>query len=305
MSFCIPNDGELFIDQVLDRCRNLISSGIWEGITQVRLDTWMMNFASRTDRYFGACILDSLIYRSEKQTFSLMEHLFQRTLPDLHRQFPPTSAVHTSWLEQLRRSTLGPDPLLRIVPVIKWDDPPAKSGPALARLYRRHLNIGQHWMIWPWQIKRAREVGIRSFLFIDDFLGTGQQFCEFAGQFALHQQLRGCYSVYAPLVAHEDGVKKLIGSIPDLHVVAVERIDDSYNIFSKRSHCFEDGINKPESARDYYDRLAASANFPVKPEALRGYGKLALTYAFHHATPDNCLPIIWAEGPNWKPLLER
>jgi hypothetical protein len=301
-AFALPKDGEIFVDQVLERCNNLIASGIWDGFSRVRLDTWMKNFQSALERYFGACILDALIFRSQKQTVALMEHLFERAIPDLQRQYPCSDGDF--WLEALQRNTLGPDPHLRLIPVIKRSDPPAKSGPALARLYRRHLQIGQHWMIWPWQITWARQVGIKKFLFIDDFLGTGQQFSEFAEQFGLQHSLQGCYALYAPLVAHKRGIDHLKKTCPDLHVVSVEVIDDSYSVFSGNSLCFNDGLNTPLTARSFYDSLVQRAQFPVRPEALRGYGKLSLCYAFAHATPDNSLPIIWAEGPGWKPLLE-
>ena len=305
MGFTVPRDGEIFIEQVLERCRNLISSGIWEGLSQVRLDTWMKNFTSDEERYFGACVLDSLIYRSEKQTVALMQQLFQRTLPDFVRREPPPGSPAAPWLDLLRSPVFGPDPLLRVVPVIRWDDPPAKSGPALARLYRRQLSLNQEWMIWPWQIEYAKRVGINRFLFVDDFLGTGEQFCGFAQQFQLSASLQGCYGVYAPLVAHAAGIAEVRRCLPGLHVVAVEVIDDGYSLFSNESPWFDDGVNSPEVAREFYDSLVARLRFPIKPEALRGFGKLSLAYAFNHATPDNCVPIIWSEGNNWKPLLER
>lgn len=305
MPFAVPNDGEIFIEQVLDRCKNLISSGIWEGLTQIRLDTWMKNFASATERYFGACVLDCLVYRSEKQTIALMEHLFQRTLPDLLRRYPPPGGIGVSWLELLRSPSFGPRPPLCVVPVIKWGDPPTKSGPALARLYRRYLHLEEHWMIWPWEIVEARKLGCSQFLFIDDFLGTGEQFCGFANQFRLSTNLQGCYAVYAPLVAHRDGVDAIRASLSDLHVASVEAIDDSYSLFAANSPWFDDGVNSASTARDFYDALVARLKLPIKADALRGFGKLSLAYAFHHATPDNCLPIIWSEGHNWKPLCER
>jgi hypothetical protein len=305
MSFTLPNDGEIFIEQVLDRCKNLINSGIWEGLTQIRLDTWMRNFTSATERYFGACVLDCLIYRSEKQTISLMEHLFQRTLPDLLRRHPPPGGCSVLWVSLLRSPSFGPHPPVCIVPVIRWGDPPTKSGPALARLYRRHLGLTESWMIWPWQIEAAKKAGFSQFLFIDDFLGTGEQFCEFSNQFGLSTGLQGCYAVYAPLVAHNDGIVAVRKCLPDLHIVAVEVIDNSYSLFSDESPWFNDGLNSAPLARDFYDALVARVQLPIKPDALRGYGKLSLAYAFNHATPDNCLPIIWSEGIKWKPLLER
>jgi hypothetical protein len=305
MPFTLPNDGEVFIEQVLERCKNLISSGIWEGLTQIRLDTWMKNFASATERYFGACVLDCLIYRSEKQTISLMEQLFQRTLPDLLRRHPAPGGSGVPWVNLLRLRPFEPHPPVCVVPVIKWGDPPTKSGPALARLYRRHLHLTERWMIWPWQIEAAKKVGFSQFLFVDDFLGTGEQFCGFAEQFGLLTSLQGCYAVYAPLVAHKEGISTVQSCLPDLHVVTVEAIDNSYSLFSDESPWFDDGLNSARLARDFYDALVARLELPIKPDALRGFGKLSLAYAFSHATPDNCLPIIWSEGNGWKPLLER
>src|ERR1051326_4729955 len=147
MAFTVPRDGEVFIEQVLDRCKNLISSGIWEGLQQVRLDMWMKNFISDTERYFGACVLDGLIYRSEKQTVALMQQLFQRTLVDLVRRHPPPGGTGSSFFEMLRQPFSPPGPMLRVVPVIRWGDPPTKSGPALARMYRRHLGLNEQWMV--------------------------------------------------------------------------------------------------------------------------------------------------------------
>ena len=111
--------------------------------------------------------------------------------------------------------------------------------------------------------------------------------------------------MYAPLVAHEAGICAVQKCLPDLHVVAVEEIDNSYSLLSDESPWFNDGMNSGTLARAFYDALAARVQFPIKPEALRGFGKLSLAYAFNHATPDNCLPIIWSEGKNWKPLLEK
>jgi hypothetical protein len=265
----------------------------------------MNNFSTPTEKYFAATILDALIYRSEKQTIALMESLFQRTLPDLLRKHPPTTPALTPWIDCLRRSSILSPPPICLVPVIKATDSPAKSGPALCRLYRRHLGLNQAWMIWPWQISQYRTFGIEQFLFIDDFLGTGEQFCGFAKHFDLPTNLKGCYAVYGPLVAHSDGITAITKLLPGMHVAAVEVIDQSYSLFSDKSRWFQDSTNSPALACAFYDDLVKRASLPLRPEDLRGFGNLSLTYAFNHATPDNCLPLLWCEGANWRPLLDR
>lgn len=303
--FRIPSDGELFTDQILKRCEDLISSGIWEGLTKVRLDTWMTNFRNPTEQYFAASILDALVFRSEKQTVAMMETLFQRTIPDFLRMHEKPPRTSRSWLDLLQDASWLSNPPIRVVPVIREDDPPSKSGPALCRMYRRYMNLNQRWMIWPWQIASSRAIGIKKFLFIDDFLGTGDQFYKFANEFGLPVRLSGCDAVYAPLTAHRSGIKWIQDQVPNFDVAAVELIDDSYSIFADSSPWFADGLNSAASASALYDDLVTRAQLAIDPLANRGVGNLSLTYAFSHATPDNSLPLLWAEGRNWKPLLER
>ena len=62
--FVMPRLGESYINQIVDRCCDLIDTKIWDGLDKVRIHAWMRNFASPEERYFGAAVLDALIYRS-------------------------------------------------------------------------------------------------------------------------------------------------------------------------------------------------------------------------------------------------
>ncbi len=299
-SFSVPHDGEDFEADVLYRCQDLIVSRIWEGILLHRLKTWFTNFKTAPERYFAACVLDTLIYRSKGQTVAMMQQLFQRTLPDLVRSDPPQEGPSQDWGQALVRTTPG-DPGLRLVPVIRSVDSPGKSGPLLCRMYRRHLRFNHDWMIWPWQLSDAKSRGLGVFVFIDDFLGTGTQFSEFAEHFSLADSFADAYVVYAPLVAHTSGLTLLRSSFPNLRVVAPEVLDDRHNLFSESTSCFRDGVNSPASAHALYKQISKEHNLRLTP----GFGELALAYVFEHATPNNCLPILWQVTPKWKPLFER
>lgn len=304
-TFSIPDNGELFIDQVVERCRGLINSGIWAQITEDRVDRWLENFVTPTERYFGACILDALIYRSGSQTVALMQQLFQREIPEHLKRVSQFKAAPVDWLEELSRPEYLPAPSVLLVPVIKITDPPTKSGPLLARLYRRHLRLNQVWMIWPWEIESRRRKGYNNFLFVDDFLATGDQFKEFANQFALDKVLEGAFALYAPLVACEKGIERLKETTPNISVVTAEKVQEKYNIFSAESNWFKDGKNTPAVAKEFYRELLHRLKLPLAPETLDGYGNLALAYAFEHAVPDNSLPLLWLRTSNWEPLFER
>lgn len=128
--FSLPKDGDIFTNLIFERCESLIDAGIWDGMDTIKINTWINNFKTPTERYFAACILDALIYRSNKQTIALMEHLFQRTLPDLTRLDPPQHGPADTWHDRLRTNS-GSNPGIRIVPVLRASDPPSKSGPQL------------------------------------------------------------------------------------------------------------------------------------------------------------------------------
>ncbi len=302
-SFTMPKKGEIFINQIRDRCQDLISHGIWDGLTNARLSVWLQNFTTPLEEYFAACVLDALIYRSDKQTIALMKQLFQRVLPDLTRIEPPYCDPKVNWYERLKDQWNEPN--IRIVPVIREFDPPTKSGPLIARFYRRHLHINHNWMIWPWKINDAISSGVNIFLFIDDFLGTGDQFKKFVEFFSLEDIIKKYYVVYAPLVSHKIGLENLRSSLPSLKIAPVETLDEKYSLFARESLWFNDEINNPKSAENFYYELIKIKGLPSPGCDWRGYGKLALAYCFQHATPDNCLPILWHKTKTWEPLFER
>src|ERR1700680_2979551 len=119
--FAMPHNGLTYIEEVLERCRGLIQCGVWAGLHVVRLRRWLTNFRTDEEKYFAACILDHMIYRSEQQTVSLVRQLLQRTLADLTRQdLTPLGGV-PDWLTLLRTDPYGGDPRLRLVDLVQRD----------------------------------------------------------------------------------------------------------------------------------------------------------------------------------------
>lgn len=301
--FRMPKDADTFSDLVLDRCRSLINTGIWAGVDGARLETWHASFETDLDRYFGSCLLDALIFRSPDQTRALMEQLFQRSIPDHIRRHIPTKGPSADWYDILRQDQ-STEPGIRLVPVIRPSDPPTKSGPTLAREYRRHLQLDERWMIWPEDIPKAVGSGVRVLIFVDDMLGTGSQFMSFFRQFDLHKLPQDVYLVYAPLVAHAKGLARLRMRLPHVHLLSAERLDEHCGVFAASSQCFDDGVNTPNLARAHYSDflLRRSLNFG---STQMGFGQLALAYSFAHATPNNSLPLFWANRTTWPALFER
>jgi hypothetical protein len=304
LKFSIPKDGQLFTRDVYDRCSGLIASGIWGGVTSTEFRRWINNFRTEEERYFSARILDALIYRSKDQTVALMNQLFERTIPDGLRDDTRVEYRPDGWLIDLRGRRM--DPGIRLVPVAGPEEgPPTKSGGTVARMYTHDVGVNARWVIWPSEISTAIQKGVRTFAFIDDFLGTGTQFGKFAERHELHQWAEECTLVFSPLAAHETGIARLNRELSWLHICAVEKLDKGYGLFSGASKAFEDGVNNCIRARQFYFDLLRSRGLNYRFKFAAGYGRLALTYVFEHATPNNCLPLLWHRYPGWEPMFRR
>ena len=304
-AFQLPKQAHPYIDNITARCRDLIEQQIWQGIHISNFNRWMTNFVTDEERYFAACVLDSLIYRSEDQTLALIKQLFQRILPDLARQAIPPVGKNIDWQNILNKKEIV-DPKIRLIPVRKRDDSPAKSAHFVLRLMKRNLEIGEQWMSAASGIPDCIGKGVETFIFIDDFLGTGVQFEEFFLDEQLEVYRNNVYMAYLPLAGHDTGIARLNNLFPELHVKPIERLDNSHCLFSSESQCFKDGTNLPDVAKNFYYELLKKRHIDIAGPDRRGYGCLELAYFFSHAAPDNCLPILWwNKSTSWKPLFRR
>lgn len=302
--FQLPQNGEVFMSEVFLRCEGLIELGIWNGISKTRFLQWLTNFRDALEQYFAACVLDNLIYRSEAQTLALIEHLFQRVLPDLAHAQGWTHLLRKQWTKILASSSLDPD--IRLVAVAKQSDPPHKSSSAILRLMKRRYRIDDKWTVAAWNLPKSGITSNTIVLFIDDFLGTGDQFEKFYAAEGLSTLLANQRKAYLPLAGYSEGCDNLQVKITGLSVQPVELLSNKHRLFHAESECFTDNTNTADGAETFYYELLASRGIDLIGDDRRGFGGLELAYAFQHAAPDNCLPIFWwRDSPQWIPLFDR
>lgn len=296
--FLCPPDAAQYIERVRARAQNLVDVHIWLGLSVSRLNQWWSNFATDEEKYFAACLLDSLIYRSKDQTISLARHLIQRGLPDLGRS---TKGI-TDWSARLYPPT-SVDTRVRLVPVIPPTANVTKSGQIIQRLLHKDLRIPESLFTLPDKLTSLDPTKIDSIVFIDDFLGTGSQFIdEFFDRLNLAPLSTQVQMIYAPLVAHVDGVARIRASQPTIQIAWAELLDSQHALFGDDCQTFADSLNTPRQAWEFYKELVDKRGICAR----RGFGDLELAYFFEHSAPDNCLPIFWYAGsPAWKPLFPR
>jgi hypothetical protein len=265
----------------------------------------MKNFTTDEERYFAACVLDSLIYRSKNQTLALINQLFQRSLPDLTRRTPTPLGHLQDWQARLQVHPSKGDPQIRLVAAVTASHPPTKSAYVIARYMMQDLSIPAQWIIKPWEMKSCISQGVNIFVLVDDFLGTGDQL---DGTIVIEQIapfFSSSFVVYAPLTAHTEGIKHLRSKFKDLYISPVELLDETYDLFHPDSNAFRDQLNTPDLAKTFYYELLRDKGIDLSRPERKGYGALGLAYAFEHATPDNSLPILWWREEPWQPLFKH
>ena len=288
--FHLPKNALPYTQSVITRCNDLIDVGICDGINELRFKGWLNNFKSEEEQYFSACILDGLIYRSKDQVIAMIEQLFQRTLPDLQAEHPMPFNEITDWIEDLKKDANKLP--LRLVAVKGEHDPGTISSNNILRHMEKEFGTNT-----------GINSGIKTFIFIDDFMGTGTQFQELCDEIDIKTILRDNYVAFTPLVSHVEGLQSLSRYALDLKIKPVEILNESHGIFSPQSSCFYE--NTGDDAEEFYCDLVTSRGLKL-PVDRTGYGKLEILYAIEGVAPDNCLPILWHSEPGkWNPLFAR
>lgn len=284
--------------KVKQYARLQIDHKIWDSIEYNDLDRWLSNFQTSEEKLLSAILLDSLISRSSAQTTSILTNAIERSIPQALYNSPKEIFEGKEFLNILTSKETSKE--IRIVPVIRDQDPPTKSGPSIARMYKRQLGLNEKNMIWPWLIQENIEAGIKSFIFIDDVLATGHQVAEFFNFIKNIEYSEEIDFSYIPLLAHQDGLNRIKSDFPKINICAVEEISTENSLFKSERFC------KIHDLEELYLEVAKKhLHKNLFKKMAKGYEDLALTFSYYHATPNATLPLYWYESENFHPLVKR
>jgi hypothetical protein len=302
MTFHVPDKNHDLFGDVLDRFRVLLKKRVITGIDETALDRWLGNFNTDEERYFAACILNRLIFRSQAMINSSIDHLLHCMLPTFLRQndlFPHNDIE--SFLRALRTNDSSYHVRFVGVDGSKTSDT-GKSGVLVIRRYKQHAGIDKLLTCRPDKFAELSNK-VRCIVFVDDMLGTGKQFYDFAVENALAEK-KHIRMVYCPLVAHNNGLQWLRAKCSWLTVLPVEVLDERHQFFceSIKNPGFwkVDESNTAVDARVFYDNLAIKHGIPKSTRFT-----LDLVLGFEHSTPNNSLSLLWASSDKWTALLKR
>lgn len=152
---------------------------------------------------------------------------------------------------------------------------------------------------------RIKDVNVKRYVFIDDFCGSGTQAKQYSTDIV--EQIKSIDKDievnYLMLFGTEDGISSVKNETKFDRVETVFSIDSSFKCFSDASRYFCKPINEIEKdfcremCEKYGDELCA--RYPL------GYKDGQLLLSLFHNTPDNTLPVFWAEANGWIPIFKR
>jgi tetratricopeptide (TPR) repeat protein len=159
------------------------------------------------------------------------------------------------------------------------------------------------------------DVEPRVAIFIDDFIGTGDQALRILDQyFVEHPWLAHVPVYYAALVGFRSAIEKLKNGIAERvkGIFVADELDEADRAFSPVNERWPSARER-ELARDWAadigaDLIAGMRGYNAARDSL-GWGGSEALVAFHYNVPNNTLPLFWADGERngkrWHPLLDR
>lgn len=152
---------------------------------------------------------------------------------------------------------------------------------------------------------KIKNTDIKRYVFIDDFCGSGTQAKDYSKEIV--EQIKHINKDievnYLMLFGTEDGISSVKSETKFDRVETIFSIDNSFKCFSDVSRYFCKTIDEIE--KDFCQTMCKKYGDELWAMHPLGYKDGQLLLSLFHNTPDNTLPVFWAESANWTPIFKR
>ncbi|HCG8215683.1 TPA: hypothetical protein NJ504_002586 [Vibrio parahaemolyticus] len=309
-----------------ERLRNKIiklSQSLWENkIDGVSLDRWLDNFSSSTD--YNKCeqthalyLLSNFMYFGTREIRELLKSLYRDKylkplIQNIRRNESDTKDIRD--IEDKIRFEIKSTRFLGI-------GNPSESGTYLLYFFRQENGLGKENFIHSHEILsfdrsdennlkiKMKNPTIKRYVFLDDVCGSGTQAIGYSRDLVSEmKKVDSSIEVYYfTLFSTVEGMKNIRENSMFDQVDCIFELDESFKCFSNEARQFRNGHELPvsqEFAKDFSKQYGTKLLGGNTRDSL-GYKDSQLLLGFAHNTPDNTLPIIWAESGDWEPLFKR
>lgn len=289
---------------VLTKCDYFVDVQVWPLLDQCNPRGWLKNF-DEGEQVFARQLLNAFMFFRQPMMDALLVAAVQGVSQQLC-EGQPFAAAQRTW----RTFVDG----LLVTRVTGETPSEADSSYQYARLARQILDISEEQIVSPEQCIQLLLAEGRPVIFLDDFVGSGDQFhttwhrpmrLPGGGETSFERIARirrGTAFFYCPLICTQFGMERISRSCAGVTLTPAHLLPASYSAVAP------DSIIWPKPIRD--DGIAfvehASKRAGIPDDKWRGYASLGLTIAFeHYTTPDATLPIFHWEQNGWTPLVHR
>ncbi|MGW8168608.1 MAG: phosphoribosyltransferase-like protein [Sulfurovaceae bacterium] len=294
MNFSLPENWEDNIQDIVERCYDLIDIGYFNKLDKSGLDAWLSNFETQEERYLAAQMLNNLHYRNEKTLITMFKQILQVYLPQKLRELKIFEIESIEKWEKTLSSTDAYKLPFRFSTINK-EGRIGESGDALFRLYTQYglveKGIGRF-------INDIKCKHCNTIILIDDFTGTGNQFKVFYKKYqTIFDKFE--YIIYAPLVAHESAINSISGIAKNIHLITAETIKNDNGFYG-----LKDKANNNKNFCELCDKILERFSKKNKPISPYGYKNQANLYVFSISTPNNNHSFLY-HNKYWNQLFKR
>ncbi|MHA6965823.1 phosphoribosyltransferase-like protein [Zobellella denitrificans] len=302
--FQAPVNWESYYDNIILKCEGYIDSGYWEEIDKIKLRGWLTNFKTAEERYFSACMLDALVFRTRKMVDASFRDIASSKIPKfLYQNGVEINDNLDNWIDRI---TAGDNVPFRFIAIENVDNKTGKSGSLVIRSIKESLDLAGH-LTPPYEKIPKIPKDVNFLVFVDDFAGTGEQFDSFFKEKIKPLLRLNMKILYTPLAAHKRAIEYIKNKNKQVTILPVETLSDEDSFFHPINNSFRgDGKNTVEDAKKFYLNICRKNGFENE-RYLLGKGDQSLCFAFYFSTPNNNLKLLYHKKPGhrWINLLHR
>jgi len=294
--------------RVLGKLSFFTKAAIWPIETGIDPEGWLTNFQPE-EMPVAIALLDAFSYFAPEITKKILVSSFHQLSSHI---VDPSSTF-------IERSRRWRDFRANLVVTYPTDERPGAtdSGRSYLRKARMLLGLDQQQYLDPPDALAARlNDPNRPLLFLDDFAGSGHQFCEtWTREYTVGAHRSSFMAAggsglvgYLPILCSYLAVDTIAHDAPTVTLLPGPILGEEYSVFHDKSLIWPSEEIRNRSVGVLYE-ASRRAGIPLgdgsDPDDWCGYRDLGLAVAIDDTIPDACLTLLYWNANGWRPLFRR
>lgn len=304
----MSSEAKLNEEIILSRCDFFKTVQLWPFGLKLNAEGWLNNF-KETEKVHAMYLLSAFIYFSDELTKVVFSTAFNNLSKIVVKRKDSYKSAKIEW-DRFRNNLI----ICRITGETPSD---TDSGFKYARLARDLLRIDEGNILPPKEaLNELYNDPSRPIVFVDDFLGSGEQVIEtWKRKYQISNSsddrsfediasIKTITAHYCPLISTLYGKDRVNRSCHNLDIQPAYLLDNSHSALSKNSTIWPSNLKK--GAYNFLYEASIRAGIPQdnSPQDWRGFHSMGLTIAFYDSIPDATLPVYSWDKNGWTPLIQ-